>query len=372
MPLRVPFCQVTLEGEDVTPWLGSLSVTEDDRQADSVSLTFPDPRMIYADALFEGSTAEVDLGYAETGQHTLMIRAIITKVELSYPQDGIPTLTLKGEDRSILMGLEERHRRWRDRTVTDIVREVAQPYGYSRVEAQLSPDPRIGSRPLLQDGKTDLAFLQELAGTYHAKCFVELDDNGEEILYFIPERRIVQLRRPDRLLLRYRVGPHSNLISFSPSFDSSYLDRLREVNDVDTQGQPVRSQEEPPAEVEVWQLDPVRLALASDEDHDRIMTLYEAGAGRRADLQQRLAARRPAVGEVVADQDDLESTNDSLESRRLGMSARGSTFGNIWLRAKSRVTVEGTSQRFDGEWYVSSVTHRLDSSGFKSEFQAVR
>jgi phage protein D len=384
MPVRTPFYQITLEGEDITPWISSVSTVEDDQQTDSVSLTIPDPRMIYADGLFEGSTVEVDMGYAEPDQHALMLRAIITKVEQSYPENGMPTLTLKGEDKSILMGLVEHKDVWRDRTVTDIARTIAQgqntrqttpkrhSYGFSRIEAHLSPDPMIRSKPIIQDGKTDLAFLQELAKKYHAKCFVELDEQGNEVLYFLPERRIVTLRRPDTLLLRYRMGPDSNLISFAPTFDSGYIDRLKEIVDVDTQGNTVKSQEKPPSEIVIWELDKARMAQASERDRVKIQTLYDIGAVRKSVLQGLLSIRRTMVGEVVADQADLESTNDALEARRLGMSATGTTFGNIWLRAKSNISIEGANERFNGEWYVSNVSHKIDSSGYKTDFKCVR
>src|SRR5262249_49922201 len=162
----------------------------------------------------------------------LMLRAILTKVEVSYPESGVPSLSLKGDDRSIEMGLEERKAVWRDLTVTGIVKRIAANHGFRQVEAHLDPDPKIvHSKPLHQAGKTDLALLQDLAKAYHAKCFVELDEKGAEILYFIPERRVVTLRRPDQLVLRYRMGPDSNLLSFSPSFDSSYIDRLKAKDD---------------------------------------------------------------------------------------------------------------------------------------------
>lgn len=372
MPIRMPYYQITVEGEDISAWIDSVSVIEDDRQADSFSATISDPRIIYTDALFEGSTAEIDLGYAGPNQHALMLRATITKVELNYPQNGVPVLTIKGEDKSILMGLEEKNRVWRDRTITDIVREIGQSHGFNTIEAQLSPDPTISSRPLHQDGKTDLAFLQELAHTYHAKCFVELDERGSEILYFIPERRIVRLKRPEQLFLYFRTGSNSNLISFSPRFDSSYIDRLKQVHDVDQQGQPIQTQERLPTEEFIWSLDPATLAQASPADERKIRSLYDRGAVLKRELQERLTARRPAVGEVAADQAELDSTNDALESRRLGMSASGSTFGNIWLRAKANVTIEGVGERFKGNWYVSSVTHKIDSSGFKTDFRCVR
>src|SRR5262245_33482319 len=112
MPLRTPFLSVTLEGQDITPWVSGVSITEDDKQSDSVSVTVPDPRMLYSDALFEGSITEIDLGYAEPGQHAMMIRATITKVEQSYPDGGVPTVTLKGEDKSITLGLVEKRKVW--------------------------------------------------------------------------------------------------------------------------------------------------------------------------------------------------------------------------------------------------------------------
>ncbi len=372
--VRTPFYEIKLEGVDITAWVSAVTVVEDDRQADNVTLTIPDPRMIYSDALFEGSTVEVDAGYAEPNQHALMIRAIITKVESSYPENGIPSLTLKGDDKSILMGLVEKKHIWRNLTVSNIVRQVAQANGFraDKIQVQLNNDPMIRSKPIHQDGKTDLAFLQELAKKYHAKCFIELDEQDQEVLYFIPERRIVKLRRPDKLVLSYRVGPTSNLTSFSPSFDSSYIDRLKEVSDVDTKGNKVQSQDKPPTEVVIWQLDPILTAQANTQDRSKIHTLYDKGSTRKQELQKKLVAKHLAVGEVAADQADIESTDDTLESRRLGMTASGSTFGNIWLRAKSNIFIDGVNERFNGEWYVSTVTHKLDSGGYKTDFKCVR
>jgi phage protein D len=377
MTLRSPFYQVMMEGQDITSWISAVTVVEDDRQADNVSLIIQDPRMIYADCLFEGSTVEVDLGYTQAHQHALMIRAIITKVELSYPDSGVPALTLKGEDRSILMGLVEHNKVWRDQTVTDIVRKIndAQPQEskFKRVEAQLNPDPMIKSKPIHQDGKTDLAFLQDLAQKYHAKCFVELDEQNNEVLYFIPERRIMKINRPDEnIVLYYRTGTNSNLLSFTPSFDSSYIDRLKDVSDLDHHGKKIESQDKPPVQTVIWSLDDIRMAQASKQDRPKLQTLYDIGSQRKEALQEKLEARQPVVGEVVPDQSEIESTNDTLESLRLGMTASGTTFGNIWLRAKSKISIQGVNQRFAGAWYVSTVTHKVDGSGYRTDFKCVR
>jgi phage protein D len=368
---RVPYYKITLEKQDITEWVDSVSAVEDDRQADSVTVTIPDPRMIYADALFEGSEMNVDMGYAEKDQHAPILRAIVTKVEVNYPDNGTPKLSLKGEDRSILMGLKEENKYWRNLKVTEIVTKIAKPYGFKKVDASLANDP-VRKRPIHQDGKTDLQFVQDLAKKYHARCFVELDAHGDEIFYFIPERRLVNLKRPDKIILTYRMGTGSNLISFSPSFDSSYIDREREVNDVDRKGNKVQSRDTTPTQEVIWTLDSIRMALANKRDTDTINALYKAGADRKKKLAKDLHARQKVVGEVLVDQGDSEPDSDTFQSRRLGMTATGVTMGNIWLRSKTNVFIHGTNERFNGDWYVSRVTNRIDGSGFKTEFKCVR
>jgi phage protein D len=372
MAVRSPYYNVAVEGVDVTSWVSSVSVTEDDHEADSVVITVPDPRMIYADALFEGTTAVVDLGYTEPGEHATLIRATITKVELTYPDNGVPTLTLKGQDRTIEMALTEKNRRFSKGPVSRAIKTIAGENGFSSSVIQVKPDVQLSSQPLHQDSKTDLAFLQELAKNHHCKCFVELDERDEEVFYFIPERRIVGVRRPEKLVLSYRLGTESNLVSFSPTFDQSYIDRPKQSKDVGKNGKKIDTQVQPPIEVVMWKLDGVRMARASDADSTAIKRLYAAGSAKKLLLQQQLTKPLPMVGKVSADQAQLNADKDVLESRALGQSATGSTFGNIWLRAKSKVTITGTSERFDGEWYVSQVTHKIDTGGFKSDFKAIR
>ncbi|OLE72174.1 MAG: hypothetical protein AUI36_01620 [Cyanobacteria bacterium 13_1_40CM_2_61_4] len=376
MTTRTPYLRVEIEGVDVTPWVSSVSAVEDDQQTDSVTITIPDSRMIYGNCLIEGSHASVFMGYAEPRENALIIKALITKVELSYPESGIPALTLKGEDRSIEMGLEERKERWDDSkaaTVTALVKAVASRHKFANVQVELKPDPRITKKkPIHQDGKTDLAFLQDLAKTYQAKCFVELDAAGNEVLYFIPERRIVKRPGGTDVVLRYRMGPGSNLLSFSPTFDSSYIDRLKEKEDLDAKGKPIKSRDKPRPPVVVWPLEDQFTALANRADHDRIWELYEKGKAAKVALQDVLTKPKKSVGEVAFEQADIEAGNDVKESRRLGMSATGSTFGNIWLRAKANIEVQGVNKRFAGKWYVTNVTHKIDGGGFRSDFKCVR
>lgn len=372
--VRQPYFNVTLEGIDISDWISSVKVTEDDHAADSVSIKVADPHMLLGDAFFEGSCAEIDLGYVS--EHALVLRAIITKVEMRFRRADVPELTLKGEDRSIEMAIQpERNRRWENTTVSEVVRIIGQENGFNTVEVQIENEPPPSSEDAIihQDGKTDLDFLQELAREYNAMCFVELDERGQEILYFIPERRVLTARRADQLTLTYRGGiQQSNLIHFSPGYDSNYVARRRELYDIDTEGQEVESDTELPELPPVWQLNPARVAQAPPADSARVQALYAAGVQRRVALREELTAMRQTSGEVVRDQNELRATNAASQTRTLGMKADGSTFGNIWLRAKSYVTVEGVSERFRGEWYVRQVTHKIDTKGFVTDFRCER
>ena len=70
-------------------------------------------------------------------------------------------------------------------------------------------------------------------------------------------------------------------------------------------------------------------------------------------------------------QADLDATSDVLESRRLGMSATGSTFGSIWLREPTSWS-PGCTSGSTGQWYVTKVTHTIDTGGYRTEFSCVR
>lgn len=370
LPARVPYFSVVIEGQDITPWVSSVQVVEDDRLADNMTVTVNDPRMLYADAIMEGCVAKIDLGYNEKGQHALLLRALITKVELSYPENGVPQLKIKGEDKSIEMGLVEKKENWKNTTVNRIVKKIGQPYHFAKIDARLSPDPPVVREN--QDGKTDLAFLQELAKKYQAKCFVELNEDDKEVLYFIPDRRILHLNRADKLVLRYRQGVRSNLMSFSPAFDASFIDRVKEVHDLGQGGRQVNTPPPPPVEVFIWQLAKDLPSRASKADMQRIKALYQVGVRAREKLQKELAKPKPKTGAVAANQQELDDRTGALESRRLGMSATGTTVGSIWMRAKCNVSIAGVHERFVGDWYITSVTHTIDTSGYKTDFKAVR
>ena len=300
-----------------------------------------------------------------------MLRASITKVELSYPENGVPQLKIKGEDKSIEMGLVEKKKNWTSTTVNAIVKKIAQPYHFADVVANLEPRPACDAR---EPGRQDRPRLPAGpgAGSTTRSASSSSTRSSEEVLYFIPERRILHLKRADKLVLRYRQGVGSNLMTFCPTFDASYIDRVKEVHDLDQGGQQVNTPPPPPVDVFIWKLAPDLSSRASRADLDRVDGAVPGrGAGQgeapaaagQAQAEDRCSRGHPAAA---------RRQGRSAGVRRLGMSATGTTVGSIWLRAKCNVSITGVHERFAGDWYINSVTHTIDASGYKSDFKAVR
>ena len=148
--------------------------------------------------------------------------------------------------------------------------------------------------------------------------------------------------------------------------------RLKEINDIDDKGRKIKNKDKPQTDIVVGPLPDDVVGRANSADRPIIRKLYDLGKASKLELQKTLTAKRTTVGKVAANQTELDAENDALEGRRLGMTATGTTFGNIWLRAKSKLTIDGVNARFSGDWYVSSVTHKLDTGGYKTDFKCVR
>ena len=68
-----------------------------------------------------------------------------------------------------------------------------------------------------------------------------------------------------------------------------------------------------------------------------------------------------------------EVAKAQLEAKALDfITAQGSIIGTPSLKARSVIKLTGLGQRFSGPYYVTSVTHTIDSSGYRTDFQVKR
>jgi hypothetical protein len=114
---------------DLSRDLTSFTIEEDEQMADVLKIHVTDRNKVLSHAFQEGMDVEVDLGM--TDDHSLVFRGRIYKVDADMPEDGVPRLVIHAHDNSMKMGLLKRKRAWQDKTLKEIVTEIAADPKYS-------------------------------------------------------------------------------------------------------------------------------------------------------------------------------------------------------------------------------------------------
>jgi hypothetical protein len=300
----LPYCRVSVEGQEITDLVHRCELDESDERADQARLTLGDANLVLSDVLHEGLAVEIDIAVA----------------------NGLRPGTI----------------------------------------APAHDEPFDDARPAQQVIETDLAFLQRLARLYDAKLYI---DHGEptDTLNLVSTTSLMEAEPIDELLVF-----NGNMEDFRVSFDSSATATEQSLVSTDPQTGDVVTLSERIAESgEVsWTPDPGRVALG---DGDRLAGLLGQSASKRATLTDywRVPAR---VAGVPARPSSDGSLTFGDRARKLGQRGRGRTAGNIWLRPRTRVRIEGYGGRWSGPWYLAGVRHvlDLDDRDFVTSFTCTR
>jgi hypothetical protein len=77
--------------------------------------------------------------------------------------------------------------------------------------------------------------------------------------------------------------------------------------------------------------------------------------------------------DVVDQPEAKEVALAQLETKALEfITGRGSIIGNPNLKARMVIELKGLGRRFSGNYYVTSVTHTIDASGYRTDFEVKR
>jgi hypothetical protein len=277
---------------------------------------------------------------------------IVTRQELSPSNDpGKSTLTITGEDLSLLMDLVE----------MPFMRFPAMPL-IARVYAILAKYAAFGIAPIAippivpdipnpleemphQNG-TDREYLQQLASSCGYTFYVEPGPApGANIAYFGPDVRIPA----PQPALNVNMDAHTNVESLSFSLDGTakkivvmtVMDPITRrtpipipIPNISILRPPMGARLTPPARVEF----PGYVAHLNPSD-----------------------AANMAIGIVLGAQDAISGTG-SLDVLR---------YGNV-LRSRMMVGVRGAGLAYDGLYYVNSVSHDIKRGQYKQSFNISR
>ncbi len=335
-PFYAPRFEVRISGltmaADLADQVLSMTVETDLDLAGTFSMVLrnADNALLDSALLDLGKSVEIHLGYGNE-LHPAFLGDIAT-IEPSFPTDGPPTVTVSGYDKSYRM------RRSRPEPTDYRLMNDSIVAAKIAVENGLIPivDPTPGLPRKITQVESDMAFLKSRARNYFFDVYVEWDR-----LHF-------QFPRPQ--LAAHVLEWGKNLSSFAPRISASALAGL----------QVIRGYNQELAQTIYG------AALAAEFDVDNLVERVGSAA---MDLLGSLVRNGIRKGSMSNPLDAMVLARSLLAELLEGMyEGRGSCIGIPELSAGKYVEIRGVGRRFGGTYRLRKVTHRIDSSGFSTDF----
>jgi hypothetical protein len=375
-PTYAPEFEVRINGDPLPPALraavGSVSYQDGIEGADRVELTIANPGLRWLD----DPLVQVDngfrlfLGYATEPLEEVFVGEI-TGIEPTFPNGSIPTIRIVAQDfiNRMTKGTKDRAFKIELPSIGNLpIPDLAVAGIVSGLNGLIPlPDPVGGPLSIVlalatslafpssaqegvrrQRGTSDFAFLSQIAGENGWQMYI--DHTAEPRGRVLRFQFVVQDPTP---VMSLKWG--SSLMEFSP--------RLTTVGDVFG------------VSARVW-VDTLQMefVIVVSWDFDRAalnLVVYPGAIGPLEDVlgeeaSQRTISIKP-TGYAVAPLEILRELLPRLLNRLTGS---GSTIGDLRLKAGRVVTLEGLGSDFSGPYRLTSVSHTLDSGGFRSSFSA--
>ncbi len=306
-------------------------------------------RQLLPDGYFDPRT-RVIVTASVRGTPRVLLDGLIVRQEVGASnQPGQTTLTVTGEDLSLLMDLEERTERYPNLAPSARAARILrgyEDYGIQPyvVREQIEQPPRAQLRVEYQTG-TDLAYLNELAQANGYVFYLEPGPApGYSTAYFGPQKRVGQRQHA----LNVNMDVNSTVDQLTFAYDGT-------------------AREEPQARV----LDPVtrRAPLLPQPD----ISPLRPPLGRRASpaLKRRKLTGTAKFSPEQARAETLARAATSADAVSGSGQLDVNRHGYI-LRPRELVGVRGAGLTYDGDYYVTSVTHNLRPGSYQQNFTLSR
>ncbi|KAB7647946.1 hypothetical protein [Polymorphobacter fuscus] len=285
------------------------------------------------------------------GLPQVIMDGIVTRQEVQPGnKPGEATLTITGEDLSVLMDIVELRIPWLAMPEAARIATILAKYAAFGVVPMVIPPPVIAvdsptSRFDTQDG-TDRAYLRQLATQSGYVFQVEPGPlPGQSIAYFGPDIRLPVVQRA--LSVNMDADTNVERISFS-------LDGLAKKQTIMFLMDPVTRKI--PIPIPIPPINPLRPPLGL-----RPVVPARVGFAQNTTHLTASEAAKRAFGIM------LESATPVSASGALDVGAYG-----VPLRARMMVGVRGAGITYDGLYFVDSVTHNIKRGEYKQNFQLSR
>lgn len=315
----------TVEVSEDFDALGMFTLELDNWDLESQTVSWSD-----GDQFELGDVVKIKFGYGN--QTNVVMVGEITGLEPEFSLEQSPRLVVRGHDVSHRLMRGTKTRSFTKMRESDIVETVASAVGI-RVKATSTAEKLDY---VLQRNQTDLAFIRDRAARIGYELLVE----GTTLVFrpLKPQgKAILTLQRED-------------LLAFSPR-----LSTLGQVNKVEVRSWDAQ-QQKPMVEGKAGDGDVVALGKTVGI----ATTAREFGRTAYAVIDQ--GAISPQEAQTIA--------QGQLNRMALGyITGDGACQGNSALRMGHLIRIEGVGQRFSGDYYVTTTTHRYGvGEGYRTEF----
>jgi phage protein D len=281
-----------------------------------------------------GHNVEIEMGYHDAPALVKMMVGQITAMDPQFPAAGGPTIVVRGVDRLHYSRNAPQSEPWKGFKDSQIAEKIAVRLGM-KVNAE---DTKISHAHVAQHNQDDVAFLHERAKRINYEVYVR-----DDVLQFVKTREGQQPQ------LKFVWG--KSLVSFTPS-----LTLARQVSKVT---------------VRAWHPKDGRLI---EKTAERGKLSEQAGKGKNAAqvLQESLGGEKEEIitNEHVSSDEEAERLAAAvLASRSYAfITGQGQSIGLPALRAGINIELSGLGRRFDGNYYVTDSSHRIDGGGYTTSF----
>ena len=339
-----PVRAVIIDGQDVSRQIVSLSYEDHAVDVDMLTLEIanPDGKWSDSEVFAQGKTVELFLGYGRA--LTKMFKGTLVRPELSFPETGVPTMTVRAYDLSYRMRRSEEKTQttWQNVTDSQLAAEIASRYGFKTNQMVIDQTPEI--IPYAAQGNlTDWEFLKERALRRGFELYVEQDD----FHFHAPKDYLRKISGA----LEYR----RNLKSFEPR-----LSVEEQVSKVVVKGWD--AQTKTPI---------VAMATSASVAGRPVLGSQSAADFVREDFGDNAKILFDKVPATQKEAEDIAQAYFKQKEFTL-IEAQGACVGTVDLKAKSLLEIAGCGKKFSGLYYLTCVTHTLDDNGYLCGFECKR
>ena len=283
----------------------------------------------------------------------------VTAVNPTFGSDpGSAFLEIEALDTSVLMSLEEKIATWPNLADSDIVQQIVSGYGV-QVNVDSTPTVHQENDTTIVQRSTDIQFVRDLAQRNGLEFYFETDKDSGEVTAYMRAPQLEGTPQPD---LAIQFADESNLKSFVARVTGQRPLNVK-ATQIDVKGNSPNSAQVGNTQLTtLGETDANTLiggplgSLVTPKDALAQMLLLGPPTSDATELQTFAQAARDEAGWVITANGEINS--DAYQTV---------------LRPHRMVLVKGAGSRYSGKYYVTQVTHDLQSDGtYSQKFEARR